>query len=185
MTQSQREALKKNWQAELQRLEAHIVALQTAIGFHFNGLVERLHNGYNWYDHYAPSLNKIVALSKPESALCHKVAWNNVEILLRGLHIIEIIETRMYELHMAIRYYNTLDARSIMKQTTNIMYVIEVVEKNMTAKQDFFAEKKNWLLEHEALYEQYLSATCTHISFLKEKLLTKIRAEKAHYESQE
>ena len=185
MTQSQREALTNNREAELQRLEAQSIVLQIIIGLHFNELVERLHNGYNWYDNYAPSLNKIVALTKPESVVCQRVAWNNVEIVLRGLHIINKIERRMYELTMAIRYYKTVDDSSIMKRTTNIARVIETFEQQMTEKKLFFQEKKEWFMEHEALYEQYLSATCTHVARLKEQLLAKIRAEGVRYESQE
>jgi hypothetical protein len=113
------------------------------------------------------------------------IALQNFEATLTALHLTEIVEARISELRLAVNYCKALDSNSIIKQTTNITQILELLEHEFLGNLYVFEEQKLRLLSNNAIDERYLFGRGVSLDSLQKQLLSKLVKEASQHESQE
>ncbi|MGC2310115.1 MAG: hypothetical protein WA432_00645 [Candidatus Babeliaceae bacterium] len=184
LNEQQKSKLRKARETELLALEAEIIELQTALVFHFNELIERLQRALQRYEQHSSLLLKTINdWNNSRKNITEKLALQNYEASLRGLHLIEIIEARISELKVTTDYYKA-QKKSIITQTSNLMEVVKAIEKEICVREKSLTQNKQLLLTNKFIEENYLSACKINVHNLQKQILQNIAAETQHLESE-
>lgn len=186
LNEEQKEILREKRDDILLALEEEIIELQSALSFHCNELVERIQSAFKRYDAHISSVKKAIAeWNSHVNAMKKAIVLQNFELPLKALNLIEVIEERILEFKVVINYYKDQHNAHIIKQTTNILQVIQTTEQIINKKEDFFKEEKKRFLSCISIEEKYLTDHHINVKSLKNSILLKIIKETKEAELKE
>jgi hypothetical protein len=130
LNQQQKDALRKAREAALVKIEDEINQLQAQICFHFSELVQRLERSVANYNNISRKGNALTyEWNQHVKNIPFDTAYKLIEETIHALLLIEAIEFKSNELHIAIQFYKNLAKESLIKKTTNIDAVILAITK--------------------------------------------------------
>ncbi len=182
----QKEDLRELRELELEQLEDQIVDLQLSLIFHFSELISRTHQAQEKVNTQVIPTNNLVHFWNNNSHnLSQDAAINHQENLLLHEDLLDDLGLRNQELKFAITYYKIPSNAKIIKDTTNLMNILDDEEKNIKETEIYVGQQKKIIEENQQFNQRNLARHNIAVRNLTDNIKAKIKKEREQQKTQE
>lgn len=169
LSDNQKENLRALREIELEHLEQEVVTLQVvALAFHIDELIEQVYGADNEYKKSRKEIDVVTALwNNNRDRMTDSIALQSYKADLLDEHLLNDLNQKVDELKIVAHYYRNCMNALCIKQSTNIIDLLEKMNPAITEYDQRIAKEKARVAQAIFVSEQYFARRGISIEHVK------------------